>query len=250
MAEEVTKKVEIYSKYKGPGAARYGLPSTCGAEKHDFTRHKKPAYSFGSKCSNSMYGKDISPGPCYALKSEITRHGVAGDYKYSIQGRAKDPPGFKTPAPGAYSPEKCHPQHEKHAPSYSLAARTRFRKRDTTPAPNANTLPVLISNNPVKKSAPCYSLTGRSEHGGFAEVTVKTPGPGAHKTVDPNSTRNKAPQYSMLARSYMPGDSVQKPGPGQHQTVNPNNTKKKAPSFSLGIRHSEHVTPLIIHVAD
>ena len=36
---------------------------------------------------------------------------------------------FKTPAPGAYSPEKVHPQGERHAPAYSMAARTRFRKR-------------------------------------------------------------------------------------------------------------------------
>ena len=36
---------------------------------------------------------------------------------------------FKTPSPGAYSPEKVHPQGEKHAPSYSMGQRTRYRKR-------------------------------------------------------------------------------------------------------------------------
>lgn len=36
---------------------------------------------------------------------------------------------FKTPAPGAYSPEKVHPQGERHAPVYSMGNRTRYRKR-------------------------------------------------------------------------------------------------------------------------
>lgn len=36
---------------------------------------------------------------------------------------------FKTPAPGAYSPEKVHPQGERHAPAYSMGSRSRYRKR-------------------------------------------------------------------------------------------------------------------------
>ena len=35
---------------------------------------------------------------------------------------------FKTPSPGAYYPEKVHPQGEKHAPAYSMSARTRNPK--------------------------------------------------------------------------------------------------------------------------
>ena len=35
---------------------------------------------------------------------------------------------FKTPSPGAYSPEKVHPQGERHAPAYSMGSRTRYRK--------------------------------------------------------------------------------------------------------------------------
>ena len=39
---------------------------------------------------------------------------------------------FKTPAPGAYSPEKVHPQGERHAPAYSMGSRSRYRKRKYT----------------------------------------------------------------------------------------------------------------------
>jgi len=252
MAEEKTDtgKPLIYGKYNGPGAGRYQLPSTCGHEKHDFTKHKKPAYSFGIKPTNSMYGTDVSPGPKHLPDSRVTRHGIAGDYKYSMLGRAKDGNPFKTPAPGTYSPEKCHPQHEAHAPKYSFSSRTRYRKRDTTPGPNSNTLPSLLSKNPLKQSAPCFSMTGRSEVGGFAEVTVKTPGPCAYKINDPNTTKNKSASYTMKGRSFMPGDSNQKPGPGAHYPERVTITKKKAAAHSLGIRHSEYVTPLIVQVAD
>lgn len=36
---------------------------------------------------------------------------------------------FKTPGPGTYRPEKVHPQGERHAPTYSMGSRTRYRKR-------------------------------------------------------------------------------------------------------------------------
>ena len=36
----------------GPGPGRYGLPGTVGANGHDFTKHMKPAYSFGSRLKN------------------------------------------------------------------------------------------------------------------------------------------------------------------------------------------------------
>lgn len=48
---------------------------------------------------------------------------------------------FKTPSPGRYSPEKVHPQGERHAPCYSMGARTRFRRRDNNPAPSKYVLP-------------------------------------------------------------------------------------------------------------
>jgi len=37
----------------GPGPGRYGLPSTVGYRQHDFTKHMKPAYSFGGRLDNS-----------------------------------------------------------------------------------------------------------------------------------------------------------------------------------------------------
>ena len=47
-------------------------------------------------------------------------------YIYNIHSHFID--SFKTPSPGAYNPEKVHPQGEKHAPNYSMGARTHYRK--------------------------------------------------------------------------------------------------------------------------
>ena len=76
-----------------------------------------------------MFKKDCSPGPGYFIDPRINRTGRDGTPSYSILGRQKDGKAIQTPAPGAYSPEKVHPQGERHAPAYSMAMRTRYRKR-------------------------------------------------------------------------------------------------------------------------
>ena len=46
--------------------------------------------------------------------------GKDGTPKYSVGGRVKELATDKTPAPGAYSPEKTAPLGEKKAPSYTM----------------------------------------------------------------------------------------------------------------------------------
>lgn len=246
-----TKAPLIAARERGPGPGRYGLPSTCGFTHHDFTKCKAPAYSFGSRLENPMFKKDCSPGPGYFIDPTITKAGKDGTPSYSILGRQNDPNTFKTPAPGTYSPEKVHPQGERHAPVHSMGARTKYRKRDATPSPNSYTLPALIGSNvPNKFSSASHSMTGRAVTGGFSDDLAKTPGPGVYKVTQPDIYKNKCPSYSMLSRSYMPGDSTKKPGPGAHSPEKVYVNKKSAASHSLGIRHSEFITPLIIDVSD
>lgn len=251
MAEETDKKPVIAARETGPGPGRYKLPSTCGFQMHDFTKRMNPSYSFGQRLENSMFKKDNSPGPGYLVPDKITNNGKDGTPQYSILGRQRDLNTFKTPSPGSYSPEKVHPQGERHAPAYSMAARTRYRKRDTTPSANSYTLPSLLGSKiPDKHASAAFSMIGRSKNGNFSEDLAKTPGPGRYSILDPDTIKRKAPGYSILGRSYMPGDSTQKPGPGAHKPENVVVSKRQAPSFSLGIRHSEFITPLIIDVAD
>lgn len=246
---EKTKPV-IAARERGPGPGRYGLPTTCGFTNHDSTKRKNPSYSFGKRLED-VFKKDCSPGPGYFISPKISKHGTDGTPAYSIQGRLKDLNTFKTPSPGTYSPEKGHPQGERHAPAYSMGGRTRFRKRDATPSANAYTLPQLLGAKvPNKKASAAYSMTSRSQNGGFSEDLARTPGPGRYNTLDPHLTKRKAPAYSLLGRNTLPGDGTQKPGPGAHMPEKVNLNRKAAPSFSLGIRHSEFITPLIVEVSD
>jgi len=128
---------------------------------------------------------------------------------------------FKTPGPGSYAPEKTHPPNEKHAPVYSMSARTRYRKRenliykvsrchvystgDSTPSPNTYSLPTMLGSHvPSNSSSASYSFPGRPKTGGFAPNST-TPGANAYKVIDPDITSRKAPSYALYSRNYMPG---------------------------------------------
>jgi hypothetical protein len=233
----------------GPGPGRYRLPPCCGFRLHDPTKLTKPAYSFGKRLENSMFGKDISPGPVYFIDSRLSRHGKDGTPSYSILGRQRDLNSFMTPSPGSYCPERCHPQGEKYAPSYSMGSRTAYRKRDCVPSPNTYSLPILIGSKiPNKKASSAYSMASRPFTGSFAEDLAKTPGPCRYNATGPDIYTAKSPRYTMLGRSYMPGDGTMKPGPGTYNPENVYLNKKQAPKISMGTRHSEFVTPLILEV--
>jgi len=245
------KQIMIAARERGPGPGRYGLPSTVGSKAHDFTRHKKPAYSFGGRLDNSMFSKDVSPGPKYYVDPRMSRSGAEGNPKYSMLGRQADPNIFRPPGPGTYDNHKVFPQGERKAPVYSIAGRTRYRKSDSIPAANAYSLPQLIGPKLVnKRGNPSYSMTKRTNINGFAEDLAKTPGPAKYNTTNPNVIKGKQPQYSMLGRNSLPGDNTRKPGPGAHSPERVYVNKRKAPAVSMGIRHSEFITPLIIDVVD
>ncbi|XP_064607865.1 LOW QUALITY PROTEIN: ciliary microtubule associated protein 1A-like [Liolophura sinensis] len=250
--ESGTQKITVIAaRERGPGPGRYGLPSTCGSTGHDYTKHQKPAYSFGRRLIDDSYKKHCSPGPRYKIDSTITRRGADGTPAYSMLARQEGCKPFKTPGPGAYRPEQAHPQGERQAPRYSLAARTRFSRRCGHPAPNAYSLPkVLGANQPDKQAPPVFSMRPRQKIGGYLEDLAKTPGPGRYDVIATEVYRGRAPLYTMRNRHYMPGDSTQKPGPGAHFPENVVINTRQQPRVSMGIRHSEFICPLIVPVSD
>ena len=81
-----------------------------------------------------------------------------------------------------------------------------FASGDNVPSANSYTLPTLLGSKvPNKISSASYSMAARAYTGSFAEDLAKTPGPGRYNAVIANTYTNKAPAYSMLGRSYMPG---------------------------------------------
>uniref|UniRef100_A0AAY5EP76 Uncharacterized protein n=1 Tax=Electrophorus electricus TaxID=8005 RepID=A0AAY5EP76_ELEEL len=204
----------IAALYSSPGP-KYALPGATGVNDHDPRKWKAPAYSFGSR--HRHFSPSCSPGPGYLVPSNITRIGHDGTPAYSLYSRLKDSQPFQTPAPGRYCPEKAGKTAYYSAPAYSLSSRTKVFYNDQTPGPAAYMLPSLVGPNTVnKRSAPNFSLTGRTKKGSFYEDLQKTPGPGSYRVVDPSVYRSKPPQYSLTSRTSMPGDKTKKPGPGAH----------------------------------
>lgn len=241
----------IAAQYRSPGPC-YALPGLVGTNVHDprSVHNKGSAYSFGIR-----YGKwkdDCSPGPCYQLSSKVYRDGQDGTPQYSLYGRQKDGTAFKTPGPGAYSPEHSGPASKPMAAKYSFGSRHRHRGKDDVPAANRYGLPRMLGNTVQsgKRQAPCYSLTGRSKIGSFHEDMQKTPGPGAYNVTEPNNYKDKSPHYSMTSRNVMPGDSTLKPGPGAHSPEKVRFNKPEAPHFSFGIHHSDYLNPLVCDFQD
>lgn len=254
MATETRPRGPIAAMYGSPGPC-YALPGLTGKVRHPHdprsVHNRAPAYCFGQR--HGKWRDDCGPGPVYNPNARFTRYGHDGSPHFSLYRRPVDLKLHKTPGPGAYSPEKSGATAYYHHPSYTLGGRFKQRGSDSTPAPNAYSLPPMMSApaESRKRRAPCYSLRGRSKIGGFHEDLQKTPGPGAYQTTDPNITKRRLPASSMTSRNPMPGDSTQKPGPGAHSPEKfYYKAKPAAPQFSFGIRHSQYEAPLIVEVAE
>eukprot|EP00794_Sanderia_malayensis_P017771 gene17771-19547_t len=244
MSGKQEKRPMIGAMFRGPGPC-YGLPEAIGYQRHDFTKSKAPAYSFGVR-GNFKHKDECSPGPAYFIPEKLTRGGPDGAPKYSLKSRPNVQNSFRTPGPDAYRAESVAPLKERRAPAYSFGSRTRYSQKDNNPSPSQYSLPNLTSCKvPHKRTMPCFSMTGRSKIGGFHEDLQKTPGPGTYKVTEPKLYKKRHPEYSMGGRCVMPGDTTQKPGPGSHSPEKVYVTKKIAPKFSFGIRHSEFTAPLI-----
>lgn len=80
------------------------------------------------------------------------------------------------------------------------------KQGDSTPSPSSYTLPCLLGHKiPNKPASSSYSMASRPITGSFSEDLAKTPGPGCYNAIPPNIYTPRAPGYSMLGRSYMPG---------------------------------------------
>jgi len=242
----------IAAQYRSPGPC-YGLPGLVGQQQHDprSVHFKGPSYIFGIK--HGKFRDDCSPGPCYNPNPYITRSGKDGTPHYSVYGRQRDTSYFKTPGPGAYCPENAGASAKgRLAPAYSFGSRHGNRRTDSSPAANSYTLPNMLgkTTQSMKKSAPCYSLTGRSKTGSFHEDLQKTPGPGTYNDAQIDIYMTKKPLYSMTSRNRLPGDGTRKPGPGAHSPEKVYVNRRQAPQFSFGIRHSQYTAPLIVDPVD
>ncbi|KAM4709885.1 protein CIMAP1D [Discoglossus pictus] len=244
------KTPAIAARETGPGPGRYNLPPTVGFVGHDYTKFSSPAYSFHGRPSRSAQLNDSSPGPRYYVDPSVTRFGRSAGPAYSMLARGRiAEKKTVAPGPGVYSPERCPLPTQHRPPSFSMGSRTRYRTVDQVPAANKYSLPPVLGPHVTGMvSAPAYSLSGRTRHGGHAEDLGRTPGPAHYKHTEPSAYMRRGPAYSMLGRHPKAKVDVTIPGPGAYSPEKVTGHKGKAPAYSMGVRHSEYTTPLIIEV--
>ena len=97
---QVVKLPQITERERGPGPARYMLKTLSKYESHDISKHRNPAYSFGTRLKPLKAFN--SPGPCYLPTEGVNRFGVSGSFKYSMLGDGDPAKMTKliTPGPG------------------------------------------------------------------------------------------------------------------------------------------------------
>jgi len=233
---------------KGPGPARYMLPSAIGTSQHDPRKIKAPSYSLAASLEKNRGNRN--PGPShYRVDALMTREGKDGTPRYSLAARNKDLKKEVTPGAGQYNTEGVWPQGERKRPSYSMSARTKYTQKDTVPAPNRYSLPKLIGPNIAvsnKKGGPSYTMSERSNFRSYSEDLAKTPGPARYSATHNELYLKRNPQYTLQGRSKLPSDKTRKPGPGAHFPERVSMHKKAAPSFHFGRRHSQYTRILMV----
>ncbi|KAM5287874.1 ciliary microtubule associated protein 1B [Ctenodactylus gundi] len=234
----------IAALYCGPGP-KYMLPPNTGYVLHDPSRPRAPAFTFGARLPERR--TTCGPGPgSHLVPGRLTARGLGGAPAYSIQGRLRPTPLCHTPGPGQYCPERAGNATYPSAPRHTIAPRNwGVQAAPQTPGPATYSVPPLMGPNVVgKASAPTYSIYGRSAVGSCFEDLSKTPGPCAYPAVNPGVYKPRAPQFTMLARTWLPGDNTLKPGPAAY-TVD---QQRKPGGWSFGIRHSDHLARMLTDV--
>jgi len=97
---QAVKLPQIGARERGPGPARYMLKTLSKYESHDISKHRCPAYSFGTRLKPIKSFN--SPGPCYLPTEGVNRFGMNGSFKYSMFGDGNPAKMTKliTPGPG------------------------------------------------------------------------------------------------------------------------------------------------------
>ncbi|XP_037357620.1 outer dense fiber protein 3-like protein 1 [Talpa occidentalis] len=248
---EVKQTPVIMANLKGPGPAKYLRPSCTGYVDHDISMFQEPAYTLHTRHSEKRIVDMYSPGPCYFLDPQITRFGVSSCPQVPMQERISNLRLFATPASCHYHLEKTHPPDERRAPQYTFGYRCPYRVMDPNPAPNQYQLPLLLGPNiPTKRAAPCYSLASPDKNWFYKENVAGGPGPAKHTRPEPAVYQNRSPSYSMAKRFAYPVDHTPRPGPGSHEVQQVTVHKPRVPAFSMGVKHSPHLTPLVVHIHD
>ncbi|KAM6107482.1 ciliary microtubule associated protein 1A-like [Phoenicopterus ruber ruber] len=254
-----------------PGPRYYVLPS--------ITRNGKSVAPAQHICGLPKIKTEITPGPSeYHFSSPSSRQ---DKHALLLPWASEEEPSFTaslrfSSALGNYATDKANKHLYKRAPAQSMAfwhkavrtdqppgepwqaaslppRRCSSPRRTPTrslpiplPGPGTYTLPRLVGpNTAYTHASPCYSMTGKRKHNGFAEDLAKTPGPAAFPKVELDIYKKRAPMYTMGTKSSLGGNKTVKPGPADYSLGKVTLIKPQAPAPTFGLRHSLYTASLI-----
>uniref|UniRef100_A0A6I8N182 Ciliary microtubule associated protein 1B n=1 Tax=Ornithorhynchus anatinus TaxID=9258 RepID=A0A6I8N182_ORNAN len=240
---------------RGPIAALYGspgpkylLPPSTGHPLHDPTRARAPAFSFGWRLPPREQPR--SPGPAYLIPARLTVRGRDGAAAFSIHGRPRAPPTFRTPGPGqpriSASPSPRPPPSlppsfpPSRPPPLSPTIVCPGRTLTASPAPR----PCRPSGSYSPERAAPLAYPRPPGHSMAARTrdfqTDQTPGPAAYTPpamLGPRLvSKLSAPNYSLYGRSPVGSfceDFSKTPGPCAYRPVDSGVYKPRAPRFTM-----------------
>ncbi|XP_074153017.1 protein CIMAP1C [Sminthopsis crassicaudata] len=236
---------------KSPGPGRYLLPTCIGYQGHDVSMHRAPAYTLHTRHSDKCIADTYSPGPCYYWDPRLTRFGMSSCPQVPMEERIPNLRVWPTPAPCTYFWEKVHPPGERRSPQYSIGYRYPYGVSFPNPAPNHYPQPSRLGyGTPVNHSAPCYGFGSTSARGDINKDLYRSPGPAVYDRPEPSVYKTRSPSHTMGKPFGFPREETNYPGPGSHDVEAVTANKPQAPSFSMGVKHSPHLTPLIVDIED
>ncbi|KAM9586148.1 protein CIMAP1C [Trichechus inunguis] len=249
--QEVKQTPVIMAMLKGPGPAKYLRSSCTGYLDHDISMFQEPAYTLHTRHSEKQIADVCSPGPCHFLDPKITRFGMSSCPQVPMGEHISNLRLSPTPASCHYCFEKVHPPGERRAPQHTFGYRCPYRVMDPNPAPNQYQLPLLLGpNTPANRATPCYSLASLDKNWFYKEDVAGGPGPAMHARPEPSVYQHRSPIYSMAKRFPYPVDRMPRPGPASHDVQQATLHKPRPPAFTMGVKHSPHLCPLVVHIRD
>jgi len=236
-------KIPIGAMLAGPGPAAYAL----GSHGLNATKRFAPNYSMGATLSRR--NKERSPGPGkYNVKAGTLRSGSYTGSEYTMRIRPETLNKMRTPGPNAYKMPPTTVSKEANAAAYTMRPQLSTKPKFNTPGPNVYKLQTYTGtkvshSSPNKlKTAPTWSMTGRSEVGSFTQQTNVTPAPGRYRVEGTiNTTKNKQPTYTMRPRCYAPGSNMKTPGPKYNTRNMSVRNKPKSKGGTFGSKHSDYL---------
>nr|XP_027808980.1 outer dense fiber protein 3B isoform X1 [Marmota flaviventris] len=218
----------IAALYRGPGP-KYQLPPNTGYIRHDPSRPRAPAYTFGARFPTQQ--STCGPGPSHLVPSRMTVRGPDSAPAYSICGRLRHSAPSRTPGPGRYFPERAGNATYPSAPRHTIASRNwGVHAEPQGPGPGAYTVPSLLGPRVIGKvSAPTYSIYGRTRVGScFEDLSKVRGGPPAQRSERSRGSEVRGEPRPDPALTLPPTDAgplrlprgeprgLQDPGPPVH----------------------------------